>query len=488
MATVPDPGSAAELRAAFDNAGYDEAGIREALAAPEGTGFSPADAPLHLRRLPKGERLTTLITLFAVGTDVSRDDAVRTFTEPVLERLTASRVLEGRHGRIGTSMRILPFAGMIVAGDRAEPPAIAPDHVPTVNRASRALAYLTVRRPGATVLDLGTGNGIQAMLAGAHAGRIVATDINPRALAFARFNAVLNGIDRIDFREGPWFEPVAGERFDLVVANPPYVVSPDADLIFRDGGLARDDVSRTVVREAAGVLAEGGYASVLCNWVHEGDEEWWTPVRGWLDDVDCDAWVLRAGTSDPLAYAALWNQELRTIDLRRYEETLDRWMAYYDHEGILALTSGTVVLRRRGGGGPHWARADDLTEATKRPGGDHLARLFDGVDRASILSEPAAMLRTRFAPAPDVSLDQTFPTVDGRFVAGTLRVRTPLGLDPQIDARALPLLLACDGDRTIDECVARAEAAAGMQPDELSEIAIATFRHLLEGGVVVVRD
>ena len=102
------------------------------------------------------------------------------------------------------------------------------DFVPGVHRPSVTLAHLTVRRRVERALDVGTGNGVQAILAAAHAERVVATDINPRALAYAGLNASLNGCDNIEFRHGSFLDPVAGDRFDLVVSNPPYVISPES--------------------------------------------------------------------------------------------------------------------------------------------------------------------------------------------------------------------------------------------------------------------
>ena len=120
-----------------------------------------------------------------------------------------------------------------------------------MQRPSNTLANLTVRRPVARALDVGTGNGIQALLASRHAEHVVATDVNERALAFARFNLALNGVSNVELRQGSFLEPVEGERFDLVVANPPYVISPESSFVFRDSGLGRDRVSELVVRGRA---------------------------------------------------------------------------------------------------------------------------------------------------------------------------------------------------------------------------------------------
>jgi release factor glutamine methyltransferase len=78
--------------------------------------------------------------------------------------------------------------------------------------------------PGSRVLDLGTGSGICALIAARHTHHVVAVDINPVAVRCARANAVLNDLDaRIDVRLGDLFAPVGGEKFDLVLFNPPFL-------------------------------------------------------------------------------------------------------------------------------------------------------------------------------------------------------------------------------------------------------------------------
>jgi release factor glutamine methyltransferase len=77
--------------------------------------------------------------------------------------------------------------------------------------------------PGATVLDMGAGSGVGALAAARLARRVVAVDINPHAVRCARINALLHELDeRIEVRQGDLFAPVAGERFDVVLFNPPF--------------------------------------------------------------------------------------------------------------------------------------------------------------------------------------------------------------------------------------------------------------------------
>src|SRR5581483_11200196 len=109
------------------------------------------------------------------------------------------------------------------------------------------LAKLTVRRRVGSALDLGTGCGILALLAADHAGRVVATDVNPRAVNMAAFNARLNGLENVEALTGDLLAPVRGRRFGLIVANPPFVISPESGYLYRDGGRPGDDLLRELL-------------------------------------------------------------------------------------------------------------------------------------------------------------------------------------------------------------------------------------------------
>src|SRR5207237_8860616 len=118
---------------------------------------------------------------------------------------------------------------------------------------------------------------------------------------------------------GPW----AAERFDLIVPNPPHVVSPDAAFVFRDSGLEGDSLAEGLVRGLPGHLAAGGFAHVLLSWAHGPDERPSAPVERWLEASGCDAIVLPHASYDPLAYAAGWNRPLR-LDPAASGAALDR--------------------------------------------------------------------------------------------------------------------------------------------------------------------
>jgi len=108
-------------------------------------------------------------------------------------------------------------------------------------------------------VDLGCGTGAAGLLIAraCSSAEVVLTDINPAALAAARVNAAANGIGNVDFREADLFVGAAGP-FDLIVANPPYLVDP-AERIYRHGGGALGGgLSLRIAAEALGQLAPGG--------------------------------------------------------------------------------------------------------------------------------------------------------------------------------------------------------------------------------------
>ncbi len=109
---------------------------------------------------------------------------------------------------------------------------------------------------------MGTGSGVCALFAARHARRVVAVDVSPDAVRCTRLNALLNGLEeRVDVRQGDLFEPVAGERFDLVLFNPPFLIGVPQD--HRDAAWRSPDAASRFAVGLGQHLAPGGAALVL---------------------------------------------------------------------------------------------------------------------------------------------------------------------------------------------------------------------------------
>ncbi len=113
---------------------------------------------------------------------------------------------------------------------------------------------------GLDVLDLGTGSGVCALAAARHARRVVAVDISQAAVRCARLNASDNQL-QVDIRHGDLFEPVTGERFDLVLFNPPFLLGAPKDE--RDATWRSSDVATRFARGLEAHLSARGVALLL---------------------------------------------------------------------------------------------------------------------------------------------------------------------------------------------------------------------------------
>jgi methylase of polypeptide subunit release factors len=458
--------------------GFTEEGVRAAgggTSSPDPWSFATDDVRAD------GSPLSIVARLFCFGVPVERRLAETAFGALSVRDLEDLGLVEAAEGLVRPLSLLRPYQGLFVASDL---PGSDAEIVLGAVPASETLARLTVRRPAARALDLGTGCGLQALLLARHAAHVTAIDINPRATALARFNAALNSMSHIDVREGSWFGPVEGERFDTIACNPPYVISPDTSFTYRDGGLTRDHVSRMVIRESAKYLADGGFATVLCNWIHDGD--WAAALGPWVDDTGCDALVLHYATVDPLSYAKRWNLELRARDRRAFDATVRRWLDYFRQEQIANIAFGGVILRRRDAASSHWVRALHMSEGPTGMCSDQILRLFDGAD---FLESPAG--RDLFAHAYSLverhTIDQTLGYSDGRYAVAPaiFRVVPGLGLQAPVDARALEVLLECRSDRRLGDLVEQTARDREESLAELQTFVGDTVRQLVERGFMI---
>ena len=433
------------------------------------------------------ENESILGDLFRRGIPVSRRALAHAVAPLGLADLQEMGLCVTRGDRVHPTVSLDTYDGLTFAGDL---PGGRRDHVGSVSRAGITLTRLTVRKEAGAALDLGTGCGLQALLSANHSTRVTATDVNPRALRYAAFNAALNGIGNVQLVQGSWLRPVRGQKFDLIVANPPYVISPDSTFVYRDSGKPGDLVSRRLVREIPSHLAENGTATILCNWVHRRDQPWSAPLAEWVCGSGCDALLLHYASDDPDEYARRWNQGLRERDTRQHEQVLRRWCAYYREQGIEAIASGAVVFRRRNA--PNWVRTLAAAEAPTGPAGEQILRLFAAHD--FLADHPALEARN------EAFLSQAFALVEGHLVEQVLTYRSGeyanhpaivralpgLGAQAEIDPRAVHLLLDCDGTTTLGRIVERAAARVGIDREALAPIATSTFRKLLEHGLIEI--
>ena len=479
----------AALRAALERGGYTAAALADLLGLEDLLDWSVLDGPVSSRLLTPGEPLSTLAELLFLSRPVQREAAERALAPAPLERLAGAGVLRLDGDRVEAAFEIVPADEFLLASDRRTQAPGRPDHVLGFVAPTRVLATLTVLQPIESALDVGAGSGYQSLHAASVAGRVVAVDINPRALRFAEFNAALNGVENVELREGSLFEPVAGERFGLVVCNPPYVISPETDYVFRDSGLPGDSFCEAVVRGLPQHLAEGGHAVTLIAWAHRRDEDPSARVRGWVAGSGCDALLLRYSTVDPLEYAAGWNRtHSRTPG--GYADALARWVDYYRGLGIEAISWGGLVLRRRSEGPPGWFWHHQPSSRRIGSASEQILRLFAAQDLLRSNGDAPGLLRETLELVGEHVFELSGPLDRGSSPADPTVLRLDGGLcfRVELDAATVALLARLDGRRTVGQAVEElAAASSGVEPGALASASLPGIERLVELGFLVAR-
>jgi len=354
------------------------------------------------------------------------------------------------------------------------------DFVLGASPASTTLAQLVPPGHYGSVLDLGTGCGIQ----GLHldADRLVATDLNPRALDLARISLGLSEV-AAELRLGSLYEPVADERFDLIVTNPPYVISPPRPgrLIYRDGGFAGDDLMREVVTGAAAHLNPGGVLVVLGNWAIT-DRPWEQRLAEWIAPTGCDALVLQREVLDPYEYIELWLADAGLAGRSEYLPRYQQWLDYFADSGIEAVGLGWLVLRRADREQPE-VRLEDWPHAVHQPVGAAFADFFAAVDDSR---SPAAEFWARsWRRHPELA--QETLGEPGAADPEHLVLRQGYGFGRAMEpGTALAAVVgACDGELPLAALVAAVSGLLDVDSRELADDLLPRLRELVALGYLV---
>jgi SAM-dependent methyltransferase len=478
---LPDPtallADVPRVRDALAAAGWSSEALDELLGATARTHLDRDELAPLLRRTADGSPLATLARLFVVGTSVDLKQARRagvpeTWLVPDGYGVASPvRLQQVRHG--GVEVTVPHDPGRAATG-------VHPDQVLGVGAASLTLAAATPRATVTRTLDVGAGSGVQALLAGDHSRAMVATDRNPRAVAMTRLAAALGGAE-IDAREGDLLEPVAGEQFDLVVSNPPFVVGGAGDggarYTYRDAGLDGDEVCRRLVTGLPELLAPGGHAVLLANWLHLEGEDGDERVRSWGSGTGCDLRVVQRELAAPEDYVTAWLRD--TDEGPRFDELYDAWLDWFAERRVEAVAFGVLAMRRAGRERVWVEVADQPVAATW---GEEVLDFFVRQDALE-----GDLLTTSWRLRDDVRLHQVARRTDEGWLTEQQVLQQTAGLrwSGAADAYGAALLAGCDGTTPLGALVDVLAASAGLSSGEAAEQVLPAVRRLVEQGFLV---
>jgi len=363
----------------------------------------------------------------------------------------------------------------------------ASDLVLWPNPTSKFLSRFAVRRRSRATLDLGTGSGILSMAAARFSHSVTATDLNERAINFARFNAGLNEIENIETLTGDCFHPVTGRKFDLILSNPPFFITPQADYLFCDNTMELDGLCRRLIKEAPAHLNEDGYMEMLCEWAQIKGQPWEERVAEWLESTGCDGWVMKGLTQDPEEYAQHRIRETSldtTQDAAHYAEYMD----YYRRRGVEAIHDGLIVLRRRDG--QNFVRIEEVPPTPTGDLSELILSTFAAHDLVRNNNTDEKLLAIHPRLAPHARLEQRCAPVNGQWKAESLVLRLTSGFAFNMDIQPLvaDFLASCDGSKTTRNAIEELAKKANVEFDRVKTECLNMIRKLIERGFMVAEE
>jgi methylase of polypeptide subunit release factors len=484
----------------------------DALLGPVAHGALGREQSLPARRIVHqrpDEPLATLVAVFILGLEVSRRRLAAALPRLGLDGATQLGLVQesgsGPDDAVRSTVDLRPYAAIDALGsadwwlisdpgELATGRSLAEDHVLGVGGASVTLARCTIRKPVDRVLDLGTGCGVQALHAARHARSVIGTDTSARALRMAELNWLLNAstIDGtvLRTRQGSLLEPVLEERFDLVVSNPPFVITPrslpGAGYEYRDAGLVGDDLVSQLITTVGSVLRPGGVAQLLGNWEDRAGEGWVDRVTGWLADSGLDGWIVQRELQDPAEYAETWIRDAGQHRDKDADELYAAWLDDFATRGVVGVGFGLVTLRRPldAARRPQLRRVEERRTGPGLPTGNEVAAALAAHDWLAARDD-AALLASALHVAADVTEERHhLPGAEDPSVI-LLRQGGGAGRAVQASTALAGFVGACSGELTVGRLTgALANLLEVSVPDLTAEL-LPAVRALITDGLLL---
>lgn len=345
------------LRQRLGGGGYTAEALRQRL------GIQQADDVGLLNHAAAVERLganlspaTALMRLFFLEEPESEAHIAAVLSRQLYGELIALGLLRRQGATVRTQLRIDAVEDQYFLADRrfrnpARRPLRLPgeDPVYPASADSLMLREATIAPQAGRVLDLCTGSAVQALRHAHSAAHLVAVDRNPRAVAAARLNAALNGNVALDVRLGDLYAPVRNQQFDLITANPPFVVSPYADApAYHSGGRMGDSVLRRVIAGWTTHLSHGGRAFAISYRGLRSGETMDTVAGAWFRDFPGRALVLVLARGSAVDLAAAQSLFALRAGLRSYAREIRRWADHLRRLRIHTIALLLIAAERTG--------------------------------------------------------------------------------------------------------------------------------------------
>jgi predicted RNA methylase len=485
--TASSPAMARTLAKYILEAGYTEDRLK-ALGLTKTPWKDSTATRLLSRRLDEASALYVLVRLFCFGEEIPCRTVEAILPENILTGLQQTNMITCEGDNFVPACMLVHFNEFLIACDsvRRARSGQLDDLVLGVNKPTQILGNCMIHltKPG-SVLDLGTGCGTLAFLAAPDATEVIGTDINGRALEFARFNAALNGVEHFDVASGDRFEPVRGQKFDLIVSNPPFFLTPSSKLLFTDNPFALDSFVQSLAEQAPAFLNEGGYFQMLCEWVQFGSEPWRERVERWFHNAGCDVLILTDYEISPAEYTLQRATESVALHGEMSLSDLNDHLKYFRDRGVEKILGGLLTVRRSStwpDGRPrsqNWFLVDETGGRPTSPIGDQILDRFKSEDIISTRNE-ARLLAAKPRIAKDVALIQEATHKGKAWETSRIYMERRSGLIRRLafNSEIAELVASWDGSQDLDYHVTAFARNKGLSKKQVTSDILGLVRRL----------
>lgn len=482
--------AAARTREFFAASNYNETEIRKLSSSgiPPVMFGDPENGP-YKDVLAGTSAFDCLTKWFFLGKSVARAVAISAIPAWFLSLAETRGLLAVDDEEIKPQVLLTPCEDLWIASDlhQQRQSAEKEDHILPLNRPARHLCHFLIRRPVKTALDLCSGNALHATLLRGYCGRVAATDLSPRAEIFCQFNAAFNDRSPIESLCGDQLEPARGRRFDLIVCNPPFVVTPAGESKFQANALELDDFCRGLIRAIPEHLEEGGFCQMLCEWVQLPGQSWQDRLGEWVSDIGCDAWILLANTQFPDKYTRTRSRDAGLSEAQQ-EAREHVWIQYFKQQQVRAIHGGVIILRRRTADA-NWTRFDELESNVTESVGDVILQCFAAEDflRENVTEAQMLAYVPRVSPAARLEQELAWSNEADGWAPRSVVLKCAHGLTAplRIDATISDFVSLCQGKVSLADIVNAFAASINAPADAVKISCMGVVRELIKRGILL---
>ncbi len=424
---------------------------------------------------PIRDGLDLLARLFLIGEFVKEDEIEAHVPAPALASMKGLGLIAGAPAQPDSwyaTVALYPAYGLHIVSDRwtspeAAPIQGAPDVVyPAITTNTRDFIESLPTDPCERLLDLCSGSGIAALVAASsYTKHAWALDVAESSAHCAEFNRLLNGVPNATVACGDLYEPVRGQTFDRIVANPPYMPSLRPAQLYAHGGELGDEITRRIVKDLPTYLQPGGRFYCVTVGPDRKGEGFEDRIRNWLAEAA------------PEFHIFLFERRVIDRDFVAYQQAarslggigqVDEWKALFEKHQVEGLVYGTLVIQRRSGAG----KAVTVRRRKGRRLGTAEIEWLRGWETAAsdhaILSQ---ILDSRPRAIPSLALRVTHRLSGGELAPQEFLLETdyPFTADCSIQPWVAYALPRCDGKTTARELLSwlkQNELVAANEPEE----------------------